>query len=131
MFGLVSFLPFHFRPSEESDANAEKDRYFQAVTAACCLVTMSSFKRLGGLNTNYLWCFDDIDYCLRVRASGGKVAYCGGTKIHHEESISLKKSGFSKIFMSQNVNTFKRDWTGKYTTDHEMYLRHPNHMVIV
>ncbi|MAE87248.1 MAG: hypothetical protein CMB80_31230, partial [Flammeovirgaceae bacterium] len=29
-------MPYHFRHQEESDKQAEKNRYFQAVTAACC-----------------------------------------------------------------------------------------------
>jgi O-antigen biosynthesis protein len=122
-------LPYHYRPGEESDKQAEKDRYFQAVTAACCLVTQSSFDKIGGMDEGFMWSFDDIDMCLQI-GQFGKIAYCGGTTIYHEESSTLKKNPVNKMFMQHNVNLFRKKWTGKYVIDHDLYLENQSYLEI-
>lgn len=122
-------LPYHFRPSEESDKNAEKDRYFQVVTAACCLVTASALAKIGGMDEGFRWAFEDVDMCLQI-GKFSKVAYCGSTTIYHEESASLKKNPVNKMFLSKNVEHFRNKWTGKYEIDHEKYLKDPGYLEI-
>lgn len=121
-----NLLPFHYRPGEESDTDAEKNRYFQAVTAACCLVTGSAFEKIGGFDTAFKWAFDDVDMCLQI-GKFGKIAYCGETKIYHDESASLKKNPVNKMFMNTNVEYFRKKWSGKYEIDHDKYLKNPNY----
>jgi GT2 family glycosyltransferase len=125
-----NMLPYHFRPGEVSDANAKKNRYFQAVTAACCLVRSDWFSQMGLMDEGFRWAFDDIDMCLSLCKMGGKIAYCGETEIYHEESASLKKNPVKKMFMNQNVAYFRKKWSGKYEIDHQKYLNDPNYMVI-
>lgn len=125
-----NLLPFHFRPGEESDANAKKDRWFQAVTAACCLVREDTLRTIGGFSQDFSWAFEDVDMCLNIKNQGGKIAYCGSTEISHEESASLKKNPVNKMFMGQSVERFRKKWNGKYEIDHDMYLNNPNFQVI-
>lgn len=116
-------LPFHFRPGEESDKNSEKNRYFQAVTAACCIVKASSLKKINGMDEGFRWAFDDVDMNFQIGKNlGEKIAYCGNVGIYHEESVSLKKNPVNKLFMDDNVKRFRSKWNGKYTIDHDMYL---------
>ena len=119
-------LPYHYRHQEESDNNAEKNRYFQAVTAACCLVRASDFVKFDQF---FNWAFEDIDFILRI-GKKKKIAYCGQTKIFHEESASLKRNPINKLFLQPNVKRFKEKWFDKYVIDHEKYLKTPNHMLI-
>jgi GT2 family glycosyltransferase len=123
-------MPYHYRPGDESDVYAEKDRWFQAVTAAFCIVTGSALRRINGLDEGYRWAFEDIDMCLGIGATGGKIAYCGSTTIYHEESASLKKNPVHKMFMGPNVDHFRKKWTGKYQIDHDLYLKNPDYKVI-
>ena len=123
-------LPFHYRVGEESDEAAKKDRWFQAVTGACCLITASAFRRIGGMDTGFKWAFDDIDTCLQIGSTGGKIAYCGGTEIYHAESLSLHKNPVNKMFIKQNVERFRKKWTGKYEIDHDLYLSNPHYKEI-
>ena len=119
-------MPFHFRHKEFSDKMAEKNRYFQAVTAACCLIRVNAFKKM---DEKFSWAFEDIDLCLRI-GKKWKIAYCGETYIYHAESASLKKNPVNKLFLRNNVKHFKDKWFGKYELDHEKYLNNPDYNLI-
>lgn len=120
-------MPYHYKHKEESDKHAEKNRYFQAVTAACCLVRSKDFVMM---DEKFSWAFEDIDLCLRIGQKSKKIVYCGETKIYHEESATLNKNPVNKMFLSTNVKHFKDKWTGKYDLDHEKYLSNPNYNLV-
>jgi len=124
-----NLLPYHFRPGEPVDSTARKNRYFQAVTAALCLVKASAFRKIGGMDEGYKWAFEDIDMCLSI-GQFGKIAYCGETEVFHEESASLKKNPVNKMFVGKNVERFRKKWSGKYEIDHDMYLGNKDYKVI-
>jgi GT2 family glycosyltransferase len=50
-------LPYHYRHKEVSDANAERNREFQAVTAAFMLVRAAVWMEVGGFDQGYSWCY--------------------------------------------------------------------------
>lgn len=122
-------MPYHFRPGEVSDAKAEKNRYFQAVTAALCLVKVASFKGMGGMDEAYRWAFEDVDMCLQIGRKE-KIAYCGEVFAYHEESASLKKNPVNKMFMGNNAKHFQDKWFGQYFIDHDNYLNDPSYKEI-
>lgn len=123
-------MPYHFKHGESTDLNAEKNRYFQAVTAAVCMIRARDFQAVGGMEEKLSWAFEDIDLNLKVKKLGKKIAYCGQTNIFHEESASLKKNPMNKLFMRQNVKIFKEKWLGKYELDHEKYLKNPDYNLV-
>ena len=60
-----------------------------AVTAACLLTYKAIFEQLGGLNETALKvAFNDVDYCLRVRAAGYRVVFTPYAQLYHHESVS-------------------------------------------
>lgn len=120
-------MPYHYRHKEQSGIADTANRYFQAVTAAVCMVRYGDFSQIGGMDEKFHWAFEDIDMCLRIGALGRKIAYCGGTKIFHEESASLKKNPVNKLFLGSNVKYFKSKWAGKYEIDHDNYLKSPSY----
>lgn len=122
-------LPYHYRPGEKTDKNAAKNRYFQAVTAAVCLVKASSFKRVGGFDCGFKWSFDDIDLCFKI-GQNEKIAYCGESYAFHAESQSLRINPVNKLWVNSNVSLFRKKWDGKYEIDHEKYLKNPDYNVI-
>ncbi len=126
-------MPWHYRRNENADPASYADRYFQAVTAAVCLVKASSFKRVGGMCEDFKWAFEDIHLCLQI-GKDEKIAYAGETKITHEESATLKLNPVNKMFMEHNVNCFKKHWwkdgSPLYQIDHDLYLKNPKYNVI-
>jgi len=123
-------MPTHYRANQNSDKHAEKNREFQAVTAAVLLTTAEIFKNICktnksgnlGMDENFQWAFDDIDLCLSAKYNmEKKIVYCGSTNIFHEESASLKKLPSNKLFMPHNTNYFLSKWRTRYVLDHDSY----------
>lgn len=122
--------PFHFRRGQVSDCDAEKNRTFQVVTGAVLLTTAENFRQvcttnpsgISGMDENYHWAFDDVDFCLSIKYKLGKeIVYCGKTNISHEESASLKKNPINKMFMGHNWNLLRSKWRDKIVMDSETY----------
>lgn len=123
-------MPTHYRTNQISDKHSEKNREFQAVTAAVMLTTAEIFKNVCktnksgnlGMDENFQWSFDDTDFCLSVKYNmEKKIIYCGNTNIFHEESASLKKNPTNKLFMPHNSNYFLSKWRTRYVLDHDNY----------
>jgi O-antigen biosynthesis protein len=123
-------LPLNYRRGETNDMDAEKNRYFQAITGAVMLMKADTYRNictnnksgLRGADEGYFWSFDDIDACLSIiNNQKKKIVYCGETNIYHEESSSLNKNPVNKLFMDHNVKLFLNKWKGKYSNDLEKY----------
>ncbi len=59
-----------------------------AVTAACLVIRKDVFKAVGGLDEQLSVAFNDIDFCLRVRASGYRNIWTPYARLYHHESAS-------------------------------------------
>ncbi len=58
------------------------------VTAACLMVKASVFDEVGGLTEELAVAFNDVDFCLKVRAAGYLVVYNPHAELFHYESKS-------------------------------------------
>lgn len=61
---------------------------FSAVTAACLVVRREVFEQVGGLDESLAVAFNDIDFCLRVRAAGFRNLWTPFAELYHHESAS-------------------------------------------
>ncbi|WBQ12762.1 glycosyltransferase family 2 protein [Hyphomonadaceae bacterium BL14] len=60
-----------------------------AVTGACLLVRRAVYEAVGGLNEEHLTiAFNDIDFCLKVRAAGYRNVFTPRAELYHHESVS-------------------------------------------
>lgn len=59
-----------------------------AVTAACLLVRRSVFDEVGGLDETLAVAFNDVDFCLRVRAAGYRNLFTPYAVLYHHESAT-------------------------------------------
>jgi glycosyltransferase involved in cell wall biosynthesis len=84
--GLASHA--HKHSSERDDGYFLRARLVQnvsAVTAACLLIRRDTYLRVGGLDEELPVAFNDVDFCLRVRATGLRNLWTPfATLIHHE-----------------------------------------------
>ena len=61
---------------------------YSCVTAACLLTKRSLFDTVGGFTEKLAVAFNDVDYCMKVRALGKLVVYNPYAKFYHYESKS-------------------------------------------
>jgi O-antigen biosynthesis protein len=60
---------------------------YSAVTGACLMIRSSLYRELGGLNEkNLAVAFNDVDFCLRIRASGKLIVWTPRARLYHYES---------------------------------------------
>ena len=59
---------------------------FSAVTGACLLVRASVYDAVGGLDEQFAVAFNDVDFCLRVRDAGCRIAWTPYAQLVHYES---------------------------------------------
>jgi GT2 family glycosyltransferase len=64
-------------------------RNYSAVTAACCMTRRDVFEELGGFDERFATDFNDVDYCLRVRAHGYRIVSTPFAQLYHYEGASF------------------------------------------
>jgi GT2 family glycosyltransferase len=118
-------MPWHIGAGESLKPTDKMNRYYQAVTAACCMVRGSVWNENKGFSEDYRWSFEDVDFCLRAGARGWRIISAGLDGVEHGESVSLKKNPVNKLFMKANVDEFKSNWwkDGRptYQLDYDRY----------
>jgi len=59
-----------------------------AVTAACLVIRKQVFDQVGGFDESLTVAFNDVDFCLRVRAAGYRNLWTPFAELIHHESVS-------------------------------------------
>jgi GT2 family glycosyltransferase len=120
--------PTHYRSGQTVGQLDRKNREFQALTGAILLTRADYFESVGLYDTQFNWCFEDIDLNLKIKYGlDKKIVFCGDCTAYHEESATLKKMPFNKMYMMDNVYKFVNKWNGKMVIDQDLYAINPNH----
>ena len=61
---------------------------YSAVTGACLMTRRDAFEAVGGLDESLPVAWNDIDYCLKLRAAGYRIVYVPDARLIHHESVS-------------------------------------------
>lgn len=61
---------------------------YLAVTAACMMTRRDAFEAAGGFSSQFPVNYNDMDFCLKLRANGLRVVYDPDTILYHFESSS-------------------------------------------
>jgi len=69
-------------------ANALVAANYTAVTGACVMSRRAVFEQVGGLSQRFPVNFNDMDYCLKLRAQGYRVVLDPDAQLYHFESSS-------------------------------------------
>ncbi len=121
----------HIHRLEEGDAPGYQLRCLatqnmMAVTAACLVTPRDVFEQMGGLNeSDFKVAYNDIDYCLRVEASGKQVIWTPEAVLYHHESVSrgddLSDAHVERYF--RELGVLQSRWKTKGFVD-KYYNRH-------
>lgn len=85
---------------------------YSAVTAACMMSKRSVFDAAGGFTEELAVAFNDIDYCMKVRAQEKLVVYAPYAVLHHYESKSrgLEDTPEKVARFNREIAIFARRW---------------------
>jgi len=81
LVGLRRFQPGYF-------ARAHLTQNVSAVTTACAVVRRDAYMQIGGFDENLAVTFNDVDFCLRLRAAGYWIVWTPHAELIHHESAS-------------------------------------------
>ena len=69
------------------------------VTAACLLVRRSVYEEIHGLDEKLEVAFNDVDFCMKIRAAGYLIVYDANVKLYHYESKSRGSENTPEKFL--------------------------------
>ena len=87
-------------------------RNYSAVTAACMLVRRDAFEAVGGFDEELRVAFNDVDFCIRVREKGYRIAWTPYAELYHHESATR---GFD--LDPREIELMKRRWKETLVND--------------
>ena len=118
-FGPEGFGPYHFlwrAPQDARGGLTSKD--FEVVTGACLVTPRKLFLDLGGFDERYWNGYEDVDYCLGVRARGLRVVYEASAVLYHYESQSGVQR---KRRLMHNIRLLGERWAETVEPDSNRY----------
>ncbi len=88
-----------------------------AVTGAVMLVNKEIYLELGGLDEEYVYGLEDVDFCLKLHESNHDVIFAGNAVLfHHESSTRVKSESYFRND-KHNYSVFWDNW-GQYLSKH-------------
>jgi GT2 family glycosyltransferase len=92
-------------------------REVPAATAACLLVRRDRFLGLGGFDEAYVYGYEDVDFCLRLGADGGRIVVDGRAVLWHDESATRRTETDRETRRQQrrNLERFNGTWGPRLT----------------
>jgi GT2 family glycosyltransferase len=85
-----------------------------AVTAACMVTRRRDYLSISGMDeTHFAIAFNDVDYCLKLRAAGKRVIFTPHAKLWHLESASRGKDDKldRKSRFARELQTLRAKWS--------------------
>ena len=95
------------------DSSLTKNNPCVAVTGAVMLIDKKIYDELNGLDEEYFYGLEDVDFCLKLHQSGYNVLLSGNSLLFHHESSTRVKSESYFENDKHNYSTFWNKW-GQY-----------------
>lgn len=96
------------------------NQVMSGVTGACLAVRKQIYRDVGGLDEDYQVAYNDVDFCLKVMASGYYNVYCAHAELYHYESKTRGDDGDNaekiKRFEKEKALLLKR-WSDEIEID--------------
>ncbi len=85
---------------------------FSAVTAACLMIQRRKYDEVGGLDENFAVAYNDVDFCLKLRAQGYLNIFTPFVEVYHYESASRGYETGEKLErFKREVGHFREKWS--------------------
>ena len=117
------------RSTKGHDNHLLHARYYSAVTAACMLVKKSLYIEVGGFDEKLAIAYNDVDFCLTLRALGYKHVWTPRAELYHHESVSRgthkQRSWHQKRLLKKEVRYMRKKWGSQLSNDPAWDLNWP------
>src|SRR5262249_35803287 len=92
---------------------------FSAVTAACLVVKKSAYDEVNGLDERLAVAFNDVDFCLRLRAAGYRNVWTPFAEMIHHESASggRETRGVRRTQFQNEIRSMQERWRDSLALD--------------
>jgi GT2 family glycosyltransferase len=123
ILGLGGLCEHAGRLADASDpgdhGRATVDREVSAVTAACTLLPAPLFAGLGGFERDFAVALNDVDFCLRILATGARIVYTASATLHHYESLTLGRhyQGTRSVLEARETALLRARWSSVLADD--------------
>lgn len=99
-------------------ALSDAEQNMSAVTAACCMVKKDIFDKVNGFTEEIAVAFNDVDFCLKVRALDKLIVYTPEVELIHYESVTRgEENNIAKIARFTRECAYMHDrWASFYAT---------------
>ncbi len=113
----------HIRPEFSYGNRANCVVNYSAVTAACLLVKKATYDKIGGFSEEFAVSFNDVDFCLKIRALGDLIVYTPYAKFYHYESKSrgADTAEEKRLRMEQEARLLRDKWPEIYKVGDPYY----------
>lgn len=113
----------HLKAAGDSDGyfgDLRHARDVSAVTAACMAVRRNVFDAVGGFDAEHLAvAFNDVDLCLKIRASGLRIVWTPRAELYHLESASRGSDTRPEVIarFRREIATMRERWRDELIND--------------
>lgn len=84
-------------------------RNYSAVTAAAIAFRRSVFDEVGGFDAALRIDYNDIDFCLRLRAAGYRIVYTPHAELYHFENSSIQRAAANPAEEKRFLDRWRAD----------------------
>lgn len=111
-------VPRHIYYQQRADLpEANVEREFQVVTAACIVIPKNLFEKVNGFDEEYKNGLEDVDLCLKIGKLGKKIIYTPKSVITHFESVAPGRFAHNK----HNADLYMSRWKDAKSDEHDLY----------
>lgn len=71
------------------------------LTGACLMVRRQALEQAGPLDDNIFMCFEDLEWCMRLRSAGWRLEYVPSSQVVHLEGQSIRQRLGEMLIVSQ------------------------------
>ena len=89
------------------DSTLTQNNYCVAVTGAVNLIDKRVYDELSGLDENYVYGLEDVDFCLKLYKNNYKILFAGNALLFHHESSTRVKS---ESYFENDKNNYSFFW---------------------
>jgi GT2 family glycosyltransferase len=121
--GTINRLILEARHEIQPPDISGSPRLTDFITGCCILFRSDALRQIGLLDTTFFAYYEDVDWCLRARASGNRLLYVPKASVYHEISHSFSRAG-----VNSNGGTSRFYWAQKRPV--VLYLTYRNRLLL-